>query len=161
MPSPIMLSGTAIMGGTGFMLVIVVGRYSCMGKIQEKVLAKEDGEEGTPLEQKLERIAKHIGYFGLAGASVTFFALLILWLINMLDDGFEAGNLTQILDYFIIAIAIIVMAIPEGLPLAVTLSLAFSVQKMMQDKNLVRQLAACETMGGADCICSDKTGTLT
>ena len=64
-------------------------------------------------------------------------------------------------DYFITGIAIIVMAVPEGLPLAVTLSLAFSVKKMLKDKNLVRKLYACETMGGANCICSDKTGTLT
>jgi len=66
-----------------------------------------------------------------------------------------------LIDYFIIGIAIIVMAVPEGLPLAVTLSLAFSVKKMLLDQNLVRKLYACETMGGANCICSDKTGTLT
>lgn len=73
-----------------------------------------------------------------------------------------AGHyLTEILDAFLIAITILVLAIPEGLPLAVTLSLAFSVNKMMLDQNLVRRLHACETMGGANIICSDKTGTLT
>ena len=65
------------------------------------------------------------------------------------------------MDAFLIAITVLVVAIPEGLPLAVTLSLAFSVNQMMQDQNLVRRLHACETMGGANIICSDKTGTLT
>ena len=67
----------------------------------------------------------------------------------------------EILSYFIIGITVIVVAIPEGLPLAVTLSLAYSTKKMLEDNNLVRQMAACETMGGANMICSDKTGTLT
>lgn len=67
----------------------------------------------------------------------------------------------EILDFFIIGITVVVVAIPEGLPLAVTLSLAFSVKKMLKDQNLVRKLQACETMGGANNICSDKTGTLT
>ena len=74
------------------------------------------------------------------------------------DSGFY---LKEVLDYFLIAIAILVVAIPEGLPLAVTLSLAFSVNKMAKENNLVRKLQACETMGGANIICSDKTGTLT
>lgn len=67
----------------------------------------------------------------------------------------------EIVRYLIISITVVVVAIPEGLPLAVTLSLAFSVKKMLYDQNLVRELSACETMGGANCICSDKTGTLT
>lgn len=67
----------------------------------------------------------------------------------------------EILHFFIIGITVVVVAIPEGLPLSVTLSLAYSVKKMLKDNNLVRKLQACETMGGADCICSDKTGTLT
>jgi P-type E1-E2 ATPase len=70
-------------------------------------------------------------------------------------------DLIKILDYFIIGITVIVVAIPEGLPLSVTLSLAFSVKKMLDDQNLVRRMEACETMGGANNICSDKTGTLT
>jgi Ca2+ transporting ATPase len=68
---------------------------------------------------------------------------------------------TEILNYFILAVTVVVVAIPEGLPLAVTLSLAFSVKKMLNDQNLVRKMEACETMGGANNICSDKTGTLT
>ncbi len=69
--------------------------------------------------------------------------------------------MTEILNYFILAVTVVVVAIPEGLPLAVTLSLAFSVKKMLNDQNLVRKMEACETMGGANNICSDKTGTLT
>ena len=67
----------------------------------------------------------------------------------------------ELIEYFILALTVVVVAIPEGLPLAVTLSLAFSVKKMLVDNNLVRKLEACETMGGANNICSDKTGTLT
>jgi P-type E1-E2 ATPase len=74
------------------------------------------------------------------------------------DNG---EHLNEILNFFIIGITVVVVAIPEGLPLAVTLSLAFSVKKMLNDQNLVRKLQACETMGGANNICSDKTGTLT
>merc|ERR1711871_1435704 len=76
-------------------------------------------------------------------------------------DNFEPMELKSLLNFFIDSITIIVVAVPEGLPLAVTISLAFSVRKMMKDNNLVRVLAACETMGGATNICTDKTGTLT
>ncbi len=77
------------------------------------------------------------------------------------EDWNTAHDLKEILSYFILGITVVVVAIPEGLPLAVTLSLAFSVKKMLNDNNLVRTLSACETMGGASNICSDKTGTLT
>ncbi len=110
----------------------------------------------------MEVIATHIGYFGLVGATITIFALTIIMVIRQVAEGVDfLAAIRKLLHYFIIGVAIVVMAIPEGLPLAVTLSLAFSVKKMLKDKNLVRQLQACETMGGANCICSDKTGTLT
>jgi Ca2+ transporting ATPase len=90
------------------------------------------------------------------------FFLTVLWVIRIFSsDGWTFYSLKALLDYFVIGVAVIVMAVPEGLPLAVTLSLAFSVKKMLNDQNLVRKLYACETMGGANCICSDKTGTLT
>ena len=76
-------------------------------------------------------------------------------------DDWENKHLGELLGYFIIGITVVVVAIPEGLPLAVTLSLAYSTKKMLTDNNLVRKMAACETMGGAAMICSDKTGTLT
>lgn len=102
---------------------------------------------------------------GLYVAILTFAALTVRLLINTMVSGqasiLQWSSLTQILNYFIIAVTIIVVAVPEGLPLAVTISLAFSVMKMHKEHNLVKKLHASETMGGANEICSDKTGTLT
>lgn len=87
---------------------------------------------------------------------------MIRFAVERVEEGsFVASDCIEILDAFIIAVTVVVVAIPEGLPLSVTLSLAFSTQRMLKDNNLVRKMAACETMGGADNICSDKTGTLT
>lgn len=94
----------------------------------------------------------------------TFVAMTLHLLIEIfLEDGdyFTVEVLDAVLEHFIIAVTVIVVAVPEGLPLAVTISLAYSVGKMKEENNLVRYLAACETMGGANNICSDKTGTLT
>ena len=162
-PTPIMMSGTKVLGGSGIMLVNIVGDDCAIGKIKALV---EDGEpEATPLQLKLEKIARDIGIFGLVSAVLLFTALLIRFLIENSIDGWEKAKtgeyIRELLDYFLISITILIVAIPEGLPLAVTLSLAFSVQKMMKQNNLVRKLQACETMGGANIICSDKTGTLT
>lgn len=141
-------------------MVIAVGDSSCIGRIE--VLLQQDSE-ATPLQQKLETIAKDIGKFGLAAAILTFAILILRFIIDRSRKG-DWTNGTQWLDiikYFILSITVVVLAIPEGLPLAVTLSLAYSVRKMYKDNNLVRRLQACETMGGANMICSDKTGTLT
>ncbi|KAA6396110.1 MAG: putative calcium-translocating P-type ATPase [Streblomastix strix] len=105
-----------------------------------------------------------IGYVGFVAAGFTLLLLIIFWIIPAAKDTarFKQGEYWMLLlDYFIIAITIIVMAVPEGLPLAVTIALAYSMKKMLKDNNLVRVLSACETMGGATTICSDKTGTLT
>lgn len=111
---------------------------------------------------KLEVIANDIGLFGLYSAILIIIVLLIRFTIERISEGeFEWSHLGEILDFFIIGVTVVVVAIPEGLPLSVTLSLAFSTKKMLSDKNLVRKLQACETMGGANNICSDKTGTLT
>lgn len=160
--SPVMLAGTKVVGGTGYMVVTAVGEMSSIGKIQKLV---EGDNEPTPLQMKLEKIARDIGLFGLVSAIIVFTVLLIIFLVKGFKDKWSETDkiiyVNKILDYFMIAITILIVAIPEGLPLAVTLSLAFSVQKMMADNNLVRKLQACETMGGANIICSDKTGTLT
>jgi len=134
------------------------------------------------LQLKLEAIADRIGYFGFACAALTMGAALIRMLLEMVgvipcgcqnitacvpEPGCTTLSFTgarfwkEVLDVFIICIAIIVAAIPEGLPLAVTISLSFSSKQMMKLNNLVRKLASSETMGGATHICSDKTGTLT
>jgi len=119
--------------------------------------------EITPLQQKLETVATSISKFGLISAVLVLLVLIIRFLVDRgvthtWDDG---QKYTQLIRFVIIAISVLAVAIPEGLPLAVTLTLAFSVKKMMRDNNLVRRLHATETMGGADNICSDKTGTLT
>jgi magnesium-transporting ATPase (P-type) len=127
------------------------------GRIR-KATAQEAKE--TPLQEKLEDMVKKIGYFGMGVAVLTVIALMIK-LAAGVEEAKAMGTGKWILEAFIIAITIIVVAISEGLPLAVTISLAYSTMKMMRDNNLVRVLAACETMGNATDICSDKTGTLT
>lgn len=122
-------------------------------------------EEITPLQAKLETIANEIGKAGVFVAILTFAAMTINLLVSAaLDDSkviASMDTLNKLVDFIIIAITIIVVSVPEGLPLAVTISLAFSVMKMKKENNLVRKLDASETMGGANEICTDKTGTLT
>lgn len=124
----------------------------------------------TPLQKKLETIANEIGKLGVYVACMTFIAMTVRTLIayfkdedRNLQDGQEAAAqlLDKILEAFIIGVTVIVVAVPEGLPLAVSISLAFSSSQMYKEHNLVRKLHAAETMGGASDICTDKTGTLT
>ena len=199
LPSPLILSGTNCMEGSGKGIVIAVGEHSQKGIIRRTVDNAQENSQ-TPLEMKLERIAELIGYFGMGAGVVTLIALLIRFAISFTDEledydktskvetivtamlfnmpykhieeGFANNSdsdlidprlnvAKKILDIIILCISIVVVAIPEGLPLAVTLSLAFSIKKMMDYNNLVRKMHACETMGGANYICTDKTGTLT
>ena len=139
-PSPIMLSGTSIITGEGWMMVMVVGDSSCLGKIREVLAKDEDGP--TPLQNKLEQIAEDIGKFGLYSAIIILVILLIRFGI---EKGIEkhwdpTKDFAELLHFFILALTVVVVAIPEGLPLAVTLSLAFSVKQMLDDNNLVRKL---------------------
>ena len=111
----------------------------------------------------MEKIAGDIGKWGTIAAAFILVVLLIRFLIarGQTSTWGDGSKYTVIVDFFIIAVTVIVVAIPEGLPLAVTISLAYSVKKMLKDMNMVRRMEACETMGGANMICSDKTGTLT
>lgn len=180
LPSPIMVSGTNVAQGEGWMIAIVVGDDSCLGKIMEKL--KDKDNEKTPLQVKLEEIAEDIGRLGTIFAVMTFHVLMLRFIfegliygdIDLFSDRKEQegqegctadGCFIQYLkDWFkflIIGIVIIVVAVPEGLPLAVMISLAFAIGRMLKQDCSVKKLASCEIMGGANNICTDKTGTLT
>ncbi|KAH7855495.1 hypothetical protein Vadar_025549 [Vaccinium darrowii] len=160
---PFLLGGTKVQDGSGKMLVTTVGMRTEWGNLMETL--SEGGEDETPLQVKLNGVATIIGKIGLGFAIVTFLVLMIRYLVDKAIDNdithWSSSDALEILDYFSTAVTIIVVAVPEGLPLAVTLSLAFAMKKLMSERALVRHLAACETMGSATCICTDKTGTLT
>ncbi|GFP90285.1 calcium-transporting ATPase 2 plasma membrane-type [Phtheirospermum japonicum] len=161
--NPFLLSGTKVQDGSCKMLVTTVGMRTQWGKLLATLI--EGGDDETPLQVKLNGVATIIGKIGLVFAVVTFAVLVQKMLGRKWHDGstlrWSGDDAMELLEYFAIAVTIVVVAVPEGLPLAVTLSLAFAMKKMMNDKALVRHLAACETMGSATNICSDKTGTLT
>ncbi|CAL5330671.1 unnamed protein product [Camellia sinensis] len=160
---PFLLSGTKVQDGSGKMLVTSVGMRTEWGRLM--VTLSEGGEDETPLQVKLNGVATIIGKIGLAFAVVTFLVLTTRFLVEKALNNeiakWSTSDALNLLDFFAIAVTILVVAVPEGLPLAVTLSLAFAMKKLMNDKALVRHLSACETMGSASCICTDKTGTLT
>ncbi|KAG7993450.1 hypothetical protein I3843_01G005400 [Carya illinoinensis] len=161
--NPFLLSGTKVQDGSCKMMVTTVGMRTQWGKLMATL--SEGGDDETPLQVKLNGVATIIGKIGLFFAVVTF-AVLVQGLLNRKwQEGshwrWSGDEALEMLEYFAVAVTIVVVAVPEGLPLAVTLSLAFAMKKMMNDKALVRHLAACETMGSATSICSDKTGTLT
>ncbi|KAJ7972189.1 Calcium-transporting ATPase [Quillaja saponaria] len=160
---PFLLSGTKVQDGSGKMLVTTVGMRTEWGKLMETL--NEGGEDETPLQVKLNGVATIIGKIGLTFAVLTFLVLIVRFLVEKALHGeftdWSSSDALELLNYFAIAVTIIVVAVPEGLPLAVTLSLAFAMKKLMNDRALVRHLSACETMGSASCICTDKTGTLT
>lgn len=152
------------MEGTGLMVVAAVGRNSYYGKLKLKIQSADDT---TPLQEKLTVLADQVGVVGMYSAAATFIAMFVHYIYDCTQTDsfvgslFSTETLHEIIEYFIIAVSIVVVAVPEGLPLAVTIALAYSVNKMKDENNLVRYLQACETMGGANNICSDKTGTLT
>lgn len=162
--SPFLISSSKLMSGTGLMVVAAVGRNSYYGKLKMKI--QQDQDE-TPLQIKLSDLADKVGQVGMFAAGATFLAMFIHYIYDCFAEGSFVENFVavetihEVIEYFIIAVSIVVVAVPEGLPLSVTIALAYSVGKMKEENNLVRYLQACETMGGADNICSDKTGTLT
>ncbi|CAF4087882.1 unnamed protein product, partial [Rotaria magnacalcarata] len=175
---PFLLSGTHIMEGSGKMLVLAVGEHSQTGMIFKLLGATKEEEVTTdkkPSESKnqnneiadadaKERLIKSGSAKGMTIAIMTVLVLLIRFSIEEFIQRGERWNnkyWSRFVRYLITGITVLVVAVPEGLPLAVTISLAYAVKKMMHDNNLVRHLDACETMGNATAICSDKTGTLT
>ena len=158
-PSPVLLSGTKVFKGTGTYMVIVVGKISFMGEIRESM---EEEQEDTPLQNKLTAVAEHIGTIGLFAAIATVLVMLISFFITRIrDGGWDIADIGLCFSYLVLGITVLVVAIPEGLPLAVTIALAYSVMKMYEENNFVKTLMACETMGEVNNICTDKTGTLT
>ncbi|KAH6560421.1 hypothetical protein BASA50_009684 [Batrachochytrium salamandrivorans] len=172
--SPFLFSGCHANEGIGLMLVLSIGVRSSGGKIQ--TILNEAQNKETPLQAKLKVVAIYIGKIGVAAGIITFIGLAIRWAILLannlpvtLDACSDHGNsgystidrVQSLVSEFVVAITIVVVAVPEGLPLAVTLALSLSMFKMMKDKCFVRHLDASETMGQATTICTDKTGTLT
>uniref|UniRef100_A0A6A7G4K6 Calcium-transporting ATPase n=1 Tax=Hirondellea gigas TaxID=1518452 RepID=A0A6A7G4K6_9CRUS len=156
---PFFLAGSQVVDGESAMLATAVGTRTTWGSLMSRL---DEDRPQTPLQEKLEHIAKVIGYGGAIIAVVLFSILLVRWIVEIEQNNkVYDEELRELLDNFIIAVTIVVVAVPEGLPLAVTISLAYSMKKMYYDHNFVRVLAACETMGNATTICSDKTGTLT
>ncbi|XP_030953229.1 calcium-transporting ATPase 8, plasma membrane-type-like isoform X3 [Quercus lobata] len=167
---PFLMSGCKVADGSGTMLVTSVGINTEWGMLMASI--SEDTGEETPLQVRLNGVATLIGMVGLTVAVCVLIVLLVRYFTGHTKDAngnilFTAGKtkLSPAIDGAIkivtVAVTIVVVAVPEGLPLAVTLTLAYSMRKMMADKALVRRLSACETMGSATTICSDKTGTLT
>ncbi|KAJ2781332.1 plasma membrane calcium [Coemansia javaensis] len=159
---PFILSGAKVLEGVGSMVVVAVGPRSFYGKI---MMAMRQGEgSATPLQLKLDVLAEQIAKYGMSAAILLLVTLTVKYLVSCaLAPEFPPYSImfSQFVSIVIEAITVVVVAVPEGLPMAVTISLAYATTKMLRDGNLVRQLAACETMGGATVVCTDKTGTLT
>jgi Ca2+-transporting ATPase len=156
---PFIISGAKVSEGLGTFLVTATGVHSTHGRTMMSL--QEEGET-TPLQTKLNKLAEYIAKLGLASGLLLFVVCFIKFLVRLKDiEGGADAKGQAFLQIFIVAVTIVVVAVPEGLPLAVTLALAFATTRMIKDNNLVRFLKACETMGNATTICSDKTGTLT
>ncbi|CAK9179265.1 unnamed protein product [Ilex paraguariensis] len=168
--NPFLLSGSKVGNGYARMLVISVGMNTAWGEMMSSLT--RDSNERTPLQARLDKLTSSIGKIGLAVAFLVLVVMLIRYFTGNTEDEYGNqeynGSNTGINDVFnsvlrivAAAVTIVVVAIPEGLPLAVTLTLAYSMKRMMADQAMVRKLSACETMGSATVICTDKTGTLT
>ncbi|GJC91955.1 calcium-transporting ATPase [Colletotrichum higginsianum] len=156
---PFIISGSKVQEGTGTFLVTAVGVNSSYGRI---TMSLRTDQEDTPLQRKLNILADLIAKVGGGAALLLFVVLFIKFLAALPGNNDSPEQKGQaFLKLFIVSVTVVVVAVPEGLPLAVTLALAFATTRMMKDNNLVRVLKACETMGNATTICSDKTGTLT
>ena len=160
-PSDTVLRSTMVMNGNGVAVVTAVGDSTEIGKVARK--ATEITAVKTPLNIQLGKLAKLISKIG-TGVSVSAFVIFLTHdiMTNPLWQGADYLKMAEVtLNYFMMAVTLIVMAVPEGLPMAVTLALALNMRRMLKSNNLVRKLHACETMGAATVICTDKTGTLT
>ena len=160
-PRNIILRSTMVMNGRGEFVVTSVGDATEIGKVAKK--STEQTSVETPLHMQLDKLAKMISKVGSVVSVAAFFIFLIHDILtNPAWGGKDYFYMAEIvLNYFMMAVTLIVMAVPEGLPMAITLSLALNMRRMLKSNNLVRKLHACETMGAVTVICTDKTGTLT
>ncbi|KAI3636130.1 hypothetical protein MIR68_005482 [Amoeboaphelidium protococcarum] len=157
---PFILGGGKITEGVGQFLVTCVGEFSYSGKV---MMSLRVPSEDTPLQIKLDELAENIAKIAVSVSLLLLLILVIKYIIQQSTTGWDEGPVVfeNFIKIFVLSVLIIVVAVPEGLPLAVTIALAYGIIKMMKDNNLVRVLSACETMGNATTVCSDKTGTLT
>lgn len=164
-PSNAVMRGTTVTDGHGTMRVDRVGDATEIGKVARQ--STEQSDEKTPLNIQLEKLANLIGKVGFTIAILTFVIftgkdLYAYFTANTVETWEQWLEVAQIvLKYFMMAVTLIVVAVPEGLPMSVTLSLALNMRRMLKTNNLVRKMHACETMGAITVICTDKTGTLT
>ncbi len=160
-PRNVILRSTMVMNGRGEFVVTAVGDATEIGKVAKK--STEQTSVETPLHMQLDKLAKMISRVGSVVSVAAFFIFLIHDILtNPAWGGKDYFYMAEIvLKYFMMAVTLIVMAVPEGLPMAITLSLALNMRRMLKSNNLVRKLHACETMGAVTVICTDKTGTLT
>lgn len=160
----LLLSGSKLTSGLGKAVVTAVGTQSIYGQTMASLNVET---EDTPLQKRLSQLTDSISVYGCVIAIVLFILLFVRFLFNIIPEKGRFHDLdpaqkgSKFMDIFITAVTVIVVVVPEGLPLAVTLALAFATTRMTKDGNLVRVLKSCETMGSATAICSDKTGTLT
>ncbi|KAI8597204.1 PMCA-type calcium-translocating P-type ATPase [Dissophora ornata] len=157
---PFIISGSKVLEGVGTYVVTGVGQNSFHGRT---MMSLRTEPEETPLQAKLNGLAEQIAKLGSLAALLMLIVLVIRYFVGFKINGKPSTTdiVASLVNIVIAAVTVIVVAVPEGLPLAVTLALAFATTRMLKDNNLVRVLAACETMGNATTICSDKTGTLT
>ncbi|MDE6691962.1 MAG: HAD-IC family P-type ATPase, partial [Muribaculaceae bacterium] len=157
-PSNMAMRGTKVMEGHGVMKVTAVGDHTENGKVFEA--AQIDDSVKTPLNEQLDGLGDLITKISYGFAAAIIIGRVVMYFINVPD--FEwVGFLAYFLQTLMVAVTLVVVAVPEGLPMAVTLSLAYSMRRMLKTNNLVRKMHACETMGATTVICTDKTGTLT
>lgn len=161
-PSNCLLRGTKVMEGHGLMRITAVGDATENGKVYKAV--QIDNSVKTPLSEQLDRLGARVSYISYTVAALVVVGRIVMFLAQ---GGFDFTSINlfafiaYVLQTFMVAVTLIVVAVPEGLPMAVTLSLAYSMRRMLKTNNLVRRMHACETMGCATVICTDKTGTLT
>ncbi|CAD8152014.1 unnamed protein product [Paramecium octaurelia] len=158
-PSPVLLSGSTIQYGEGKMVVAVVGEASCIGKIST---FEEKEEQQSILRAKLEGVSQGVGFYGVIFSGLIFVVLLFRFIFQRIkEDSFEKQHINELLNLIIASISVVIIAIPDSFPFAITICLAYSIRGMLKDNILVTKLAAFEISGNIDMICTDKTGILT